>query len=79
MKKVILSIVFVFASLAFVNANASINSLEINLPSEDEYEECHELYNTVRDAVFAATGDFHYAVTAAIAAEEVCTDEVDNL
>ncbi len=77
MKKIILSVVFVFASFAMVNAN--------NLPGSvaDEQKEsivieddsCDRVYEFTRDAVYERTGDFIEAIKTAIRAEEMCLED----
>jgi hypothetical protein len=75
MKKVILSLVFVLATgMSFMNANV-INGKEKDLQVQD----CHDVYNRTRDFVYGMTGSLHIGITAAIAAEEACLNEEEEL
>jgi hypothetical protein len=71
MRKLILSLVFVLATgSTFMNANNS--STEIVKKSY-----CDEVYTETRDSVTAATGSEYIGISAAIAAENACMDEME--
>ncbi|MBI9041876.1 hypothetical protein [Lutibacter sp.] len=76
-KKIILSIVFVFASLAMVNAenikNDVINKQIERIVVYDDF--CDRVYEFTRDAAYETTGDFIEAIKIAIRAEELCLEE----
>ena len=70
--------VFVFATGTMMNAiNNSIEELEILNP--DDEADCHALYLTTRDFVTNASGSLYIGITAAIAAEEACIEENEEL
>lgn len=80
MKKVILSLVFLLITgTSLLNANNE-KSEESNLKGiEFEYGVCDDVYDAVRDAVTALTGDFIFGISVAIAAEERCLEEEEEL
>jgi hypothetical protein len=76
MKNVILSMVFVFATVSMTNANLMLsNEGKLNLGSND----CDEVYNRTRDFVHGMTGNLYIRISAAIAAEEACLSENEVL
>ena len=70
MKKVILSLVFVLAT-----GGALMNATSSSIAIVKTY--CDEVYSDTRDAVTAATGSGYIGVSAAIAAENACMDEME--
>jgi hypothetical protein len=74
MKKVILSLVFVLATGSMMNANA-INDKEKDVQVQD----CDDVYNRTRDFVYGMTGSLYIGIRAAIAAEEACLNEEEEL
>lgn len=68
MKKIILSIVFVFASVAMVNANSNVKSIE-------NYNDCGAVYDIVWYSVMNYTMDWDMASDIAAAAENNCLAE----
>jgi len=72
MKKIILSLVFVFTMGTMVDAK----TIDLSIQNYSYIDECDEVYNQVRDVVTAITGSIHTGIMAAIRAEEVCLDSV---
>jgi hypothetical protein len=77
MKKIILSVVFVLASFAMVNANNLLNSVVIEQQESVVVEDdtCDRVYEFTRDAVYERTGDLIEAIKTAIRAEELCLED----
>jgi hypothetical protein len=75
MKKLILGMVFVFATGTIMNASTTTNDKEVK---EESY--CDALYYEVRDAVTLMSGSEYVGIAAAIAAENACmAEEIDIL
>ena len=72
MKKIILSLVFVFTMGTMVDAK----TIDLSIQNYSYTDECDEVYNQVRDVVTAITGSLHTGIMAAIRAEEVCLDSI---
>jgi hypothetical protein len=78
MKKLILAMFFVFATGTIMNASSkSIQTIEILNP--DDESDCHDIYVFTRDYVTAISGSLYVGITAAIAAEEACMEEEEDL
>lgn len=76
MKKIILSLVFILTtSTTLMNASNNSNCTEEAFGIED----CHEVYTRTRDFVHGMTGSLYIGITAAIAAEEACLEEEEEL
>lgn len=75
MKKVILAVVMIFATSSLVNANDKLTNDEETIV----FGECDDVYDRTRDFVHGMTGSLHIGITAAIAAEEACLDEQEEL
>ena len=71
MKKLILSLVFVFATGTMMNANTD----EVLTEKIIKMNDCDEVYTETRDSVTEATGSEYIGVSAAIAAESACMEE----
>lgn len=81
MKKIILSLAVVFVMSSFTTANVDRNALnEINIevinPDEDY---CSDLYFEVRDVMLLLGHSLHVSISAAIAAESACGDEMEPI
>lgn len=75
MKKIILSLVFVFATGIVVNADSKVEKRN-QIVSINPEDECSDLYFAVRDFILSQGFSLNTAIMAAIKAEEECFNEI---
>ena len=81
MKKIILSFAVVFVMSSFTTTDLdrdTLNDINIEVMNPDE-DYCSDLYFEVRDVMLSLGHSLHVSISAAIAAEEACDEEMEPI